>query len=438
MTTRFIAMKSIVIPTNRQRRHFDLGELNELGESIQKFGLMHPIVLRVDGEEYKLVAGERRYRAIQDVYALGGSFDFNGDRVPQDMIPYTILGELSVDEYVEAELEENIRRIDLSWQERCQAVADLAKLRSVQAEARGLPPPTTKDIAVEVRGTDAPAAQTTTRSELIVARHLDDPDVAKAKSTADALKILKRKEEIKRNAELASRIGPQMSSHSHTLAHRDVFEWVKEQADAQFDVILTDPPYGMGADEFGDSGGDHGAHFYEDTEEFALRCYTLVAQEGFRLTKPDAHLYAFCDVEKFVALKAIFAAAGWKVFRTPFIWYKRTAFRAPWPEYGPQRKYECLLYAMKGDRKVIQLAPDVLDYPPDENLGHNAQKPVALYTDLLKRSVRPGDKVLDFFCGTGPIFPAAHSLAASATGVETDPAAYGIAAQRLQLLTKLA
>ena len=54
--------------------------------------------------------------------------------------------------------------------------------------------------------------------------------------------------------------------------------------------------------------------------------------------------------------------------------------------------------------------------------------------DLLKRSVRPGMRVLDPFCGTGPVFPAAHSLSAIATGVELDAAAYGIAAQRIQKL----
>jgi DNA modification methylase len=56
---------------------------------------------------------------------------------------------------------------------------------------------------------------------------------------------------------------------------------------------------------------------------------------------------------------------------------------------------------------------------------------VSLYEDLLKRSARPGDSVLDPFAGSGTIFPAAHSLKIKATGIELDPSAYGIAVKRL-------
>jgi DNA modification methylase len=65
-------------------------------------------------------------------------------------------------------------------------------------------------------------------------------------------------------------------------------------------------------------------------------------------------------------------------------------------------------------------------------LGHGAQKPVSLYSDLLKRSTRPGDRVLDPFCGTGTIFPAAHPLKVAATGIELEPAYYGIGVKRIE------
>ena len=70
----------------------------------------------------------------------------------------------------------------------------------------------------------------------------------------------------------------------------------------------------------------------------------------------------------------------------------------------------------------------------DANLGHHAQKPVALYDNLLRRSARAGDYILDPFCGTGPVFPAAHALRCRATGIEIDDVACGIAANRLTAL----
>ena len=78
--------------------------------------------------------------------------------------------------------------------------------------------------------------------------------------------------------------------------------------------------------------------------------------------------------------------------------------------------------------------PDVIETHGDDNLGHGAQKPVELYVNLLKRSVRPGDAVLDCFGGTGTVLPAAHELQCRATYVEKDENCYGIA---LKLLGEL-
>jgi DNA modification methylase len=133
-------------------------------------------------------------------------------------------------------------------------------------------------------------------------------------------------------------------------------------------------------------------------------------------------------------MRQAFNIAGWMVFRTPLIWYKKAGMRAPWPEWGPQRKYETILYAVKGKRPVLKMLGDVLDYPPDANLGHAAQKPVALFSDLLSRTCLPGQSVLDPFAGSGPIFSAAHGLKVRATGIEQDQASYGIMCQRIAAL----
>ncbi|MBL4760605.1 MAG: ParB/RepB/Spo0J family partition protein [Mariprofundaceae bacterium] len=47
------------------RTHFDEQELHSLTESIRKEGVLMPILLRVQGDGYELIAGERRWRASQ-------------------------------------------------------------------------------------------------------------------------------------------------------------------------------------------------------------------------------------------------------------------------------------------------------------------------------------------------------------------------------------
>ena len=431
----YINVEAVKLAPERQRRYFDPAELHALADSIQTKGLFHPIVLRKQGEEYILVAGERRLRAVKDLWSLGASFSYDSKTVLKDHIPFVNLSELSLIEAEEAELEENIQRASLTWQERAAAHARLNRLRGAQAEARGESKPTVADIALEVRGSSEGVNQETTRRELLVAAYLGDPEVAAAKTVDEAFKLLRKKEATEKHRALGASVGKTFTADLHRVIHGDALAWLAACPADQFDVILTDPPYGMGADEFGDSGGlAEGAHGYADTPELAASCYSTLAVEGFRITKAQAHLYAFCDIDNFPALKAMFTAAGWWVFRTPLIWFKKSSMRAPWPENGPQRKYETILYAVKGKRTTLKMAGDVLDYLPDSNLGHAAQKPVALFEDLLRRSCLPGNSVFDPFCGSGPVFVAAHALKCSATGVEMDQSSYGIAVKRIEQL----
>jgi DNA modification methylase len=429
-----LPLTAIKIAANRQRRDFDPLKLNELADSIRERGLYHAIVVRLDlNGEHTLVSGERRLRAVTDISDLGGEFTYDGAPVPSGHIPYTTLGDLSALEAEEAELEENIRRVDLSWQDRAAAVARLSALRSAQAADRGEPAPSVASIALEVRGSSEGVNQENTRREIIVARHLGNPEVKAAKSIDEAWKVLKRAESLAKDRALGEAVGKTFTAEMHRCFNADSLTWLAACPAEQFDVILTDPPYGMGADEFGDSGGlAAGGHGYVDDEASFTRILDVCQTELFRVAKPQAHLYWFCDIDQFHGARLAFIAAGWWVFRTPLIWHKPSAMRAPWPEHGPQRKYETILYAVKGKRPALRMAPDLITYQPDSNLGHSAQKPVALFTDLLTRSVRPGDTVLDPFCGTGPVFAAAHGLKCRATGVEIDAGSYGIAVRRIE------
>lgn len=432
---RTIQPNSIHIAADRQRKAFDEKSLNELGASIVRLGLFHKPVLRETIHGLTLVSGERRLRAIKDIFDLGGTFEHDGTRF-SDLIPYSLFSELDPLAAEEAELEENIRRANLTWQESALATKRLADLRAAQARSAGAPPPTTGDIALEVQGSREGRYQEATRRELIVADHLDDPEVRAAKNPDEAFKVLRRKESIAKNIVLAEKVGKTYSADLHTAINGDTVEWLDSCEDGKFDVILTDPPYGMGADEFGDSGGRAaGAHGYEDSEEYFTSLMFIVLPELSRITKPQAHLYLFCDLYKFTWLQKTLYDLDWWVHRTPLIWYKpSTRGRVPWSEHGPRRHWEMILYAVKGKRPVTKIMADVITCDTEANQGNSAQKPVDLYINLLTRSVRPGDSVVDLFSGTGTIFPAAQEMKCYATGVERDPAQYALGLKRIEKL----
>ena len=431
MTNNFIDAHSVIVRPRRHRTGFGETEHQDLITSIRGLsGLMHAIILRVEDEGYVLVAGERRLRAMKEIYELGGNFTYGGERVATNTVPFISLGELSPTEGKEAELEENIRRVDLSWQERAAATSELYELRVEQASLAGQPPPSMRSVSEELETGYQP--QTTIVQQMMLAKHLDDPDIVAATSVREAHKILLRKENSKKNERLAEVVGRTFNSSIHNLIHADAKDWMKTSLDNVFDVILTDPPYGMNADAFGDSGVEGTrAHDYEDSEETLLGILSWFPEESFRVAKTQAHLYVFCDIDWFFEWRTHMSLAGWNCFRTPLIWHKPGGFRSPWPLIGPQRKYETILFAEKGGRHANSVTGDVFTFNNDAKLGFAAQKPYLLYKDLLARSVRAGDCVLDPFCGSGPIFPAAHDLKCKAVGVEKQAQVYGIAVGRL-------
>jgi ParB family chromosome partitioning protein len=104
------------------RRDFDHQALVALGESIRTHGLLHPIVVERSGPRYRLVAGERRLRAVR----LAGL-----PRVPAIVRPAAE----SARQSLETALTENLLRSDLSPMEEAAAYARLADTFGLSHEA---------------------------------------------------------------------------------------------------------------------------------------------------------------------------------------------------------------------------------------------------------------------------------------------------------------
>lgn len=415
-----IPIKDIQI-RNRQRREFDEGALVRLGTSIRTKGLLHAVVLQND--EKTLVAGERRLRAIQMLGTLGVSITHNGQAIPQDHVPYVSVRELSEDDLVEAELEENVLREDLTWQEESDAIARLHLLRTGQT-----PNQTYKDTAEEIAG-KAPTSseQTKVRDALLLQEHLHDPAIAKAKSRKEAMKILQKKKQAEFTNQLAEQFDISATPHIFNLGDFRDFTYFLETSSV--DVICTDPPYGVGADNFGDMAD--ATHEYDDSPEYFREITAAFVRESARVTKDRAHAYAFCDIRNFDYLKGLFEEFGWDVWPVPLIWSKGNGM-LPRPDHGPRRTYEACVFAIKGNKPITAVYPDVINVAGLSAPRFGAEKPAELYENLLRRSVKPGDLVWDPFVGAGPVFPAANKLNCRVVGTELIPDKFNYAKLRLK------
>ena len=440
-TVKVIDTNAIKIPDNRIRRDFDKEKIHQLAtsiagsnrEGIPAKGLLHPIVLALNGElEYELVAGERRLRAMMMLHKQGKKFTCEGQEIPKDTVPFTLLGDLDPIARREAELEENTIRADLSWQEQSQAVAELHKLREGQhgkfdrSTGKGW---RMQDTAEEVTGRSTGSTQTV-RDAIALSEHLDDEEVAKAKTAKEAMKVLKNKHIAFLTEELAKQIGNEPQAKELDFRNEDMCEAILKIPDSSYDCIVTDPPYGIDAQDFG-SQTDKG-HQYDDDLTTFIKLIGVLATEGYRVLKDQAHMYVFCDFKQVSYISDVLLKEGFTVWPRPIIWDKGVGM-LPVKDLGPRYTYECILYANKGKRPVTAIYNDVIRIPSVDGKTsiHAAQKPVDLFANLIKRCCNPGDTVLDPFAGSGTIFEAARATQCVATGFELSESMYNAAMVRL-------
>lgn len=105
--------------SDQPRKSFDKERLEELAESIRANGIIMPIIVKKEGAGYKIVAGERRWRAAK--------------LVGLSLIP-AIVRDLTDLQVMEQALIENIQRQDLNPIEEADALSRLIKEHSLTQE----------------------------------------------------------------------------------------------------------------------------------------------------------------------------------------------------------------------------------------------------------------------------------------------------------------
>ena len=102
-----------------KRIRTEYGDMQALADSIQEFGLLHPIVI---DSQYNLIAGGRRLLACS--------------RIGMKEIEVKVLGDLTAHELRVLELEENIKRKDLTELEKSKTLFELAALKRKELEEK--------------------------------------------------------------------------------------------------------------------------------------------------------------------------------------------------------------------------------------------------------------------------------------------------------------
>ncbi|MBN1794223.1 MAG: ParB/RepB/Spo0J family partition protein [Candidatus Omnitrophica bacterium] len=102
------------------REHFDEEQLRSLADSIKSQGVIQPLVVRRKGDQYELIAGERRLRAVR---LLG-----------LEEVPVLIKEDLTDSDVLQMSLIENLQRENLNPIERARAYRELSEVYGLSQE----------------------------------------------------------------------------------------------------------------------------------------------------------------------------------------------------------------------------------------------------------------------------------------------------------------
>lgn len=351
--------------------------IGELAESIQEYGLIQPIVL---SDEHELIAGYRRLCA----HVMLGRTE----------ILAHFIGDLDELDRRLIELEENIRREQLDWQDQVAAVAEIERLR-IEKD----PNWSRADTAEEIGKTPDMV-----NKYLQVSRGLEKyPELAESKTLTGALQALKRKADIdRREEEIRLKNEGKLTAYKAEILHGKAEQLITTLEDESIDAIVSNFPFGVNL-RF-----KNNVPTYEDDPDEVRDLIEYMIPELYRVLKPNAWAVLFWDVQKDRELRAWAEKAGFKTHGIPCVWAKpnKTQGRVGDPWRDLVSSCEFFWFFRKGEPTLSRAGVSnlfIYDTPLPSERVHPAQMPTDLCADLVKLVTVPGELVLDPFAGSGAV-----------------------------------
>jgi len=192
-----------------------------------------------------------------------------------------------------------------------------------------------------------------------------------------------------------------------SVMHGDCIELMKRLPTGGIDFILTDPPY---ITRYQDRSGRTVAN--DDNSTWLQPAFA----EMYRVLKDDSFCVSFYGWSKADLFIEAWRNAGFRIVGH-IVFRKRYASATRFLEYRHEQAY----LLAKGNPSAPERAPpDVIDWTYTGNRFHPTQKPVGILKPLIEAFSRPGDVVLDPFCGAGSTLIAAGETGRNGLGFEMD------------------
>lgn len=438
-----IDINSVKIRENRQRK--DLGDLSDLKTSLLRVGLINPIVIEMDKEDglFYLIAGERRFTAWSQLAQEG--------KKPKE-IPCQILSQLDDASKHLIELEENIKRKDLTWQEYCEAVDKMYFLKGCEnnqelADYLGLSLSVVqrarqiwanKDNPKVLAADNMAAAMTICKRES--ARIMDaaqndlDHILATTLFSGEKTDVPTQATTVVRQSEsdgqpLVSTVSPdasektenaELETRSAKIICRDFISFASTYEGKKFNLLHLDFPYGINHDR-SEQGHTKDFGTYEDSEDtFKTLVNALLENEG-RLIAQSAHVICWISLRYLEWTKEAFTKKGFSCHMQPFIWHKadNKGIIAD-VQCGMRNVGEYALIFNRGRFPVIKNISNIFDHPTTKRF-HASEKPLPVLEYLFSAFVDEKTRLLDPTCGSGTaIMAGAKAGAEEALGIELD------------------
>lgn len=408
MIVRQIAIADVKV--ERERFRGATGDMKGLQKSLEIYGQLEPIIL---DDKNELIAGFRRMTAAA---ALGWT---HISAVLQGEVPELLAREM--------ELEENIQREQMTWQERERAIAELDRIKS-EKDPNWTQSKTAAAIGPSVDQRDvSQAKQITKMMELF-------PEIAKAKSKNQALSWIAAKADKIIRRQAIGRNKVDYADIESRIILGDSVDVIKTVPDESFHAIITDPPFGIDYDRR--TEGQIGTmNAYKDDAENYERLLTM-APDLYRVIKPNGWLIWFLGISWYERCKEVFREAGFIVDEIPVIWDRsegRSYTIRPDRYFG--RSYDIALHCIKGEPQMVERSkPNIIRVKPVEGDERDllVERPVGLYAELIRRLTISGETVADFFVGSGSCPAAAAMLGREFFGVEQNPERRAIALEKIR------